>query len=201
MNSARMHATIQIAPPVDHSACDRARQCDHIERLLDAGDKEVSLGRYPEATLSYYSVFQPELCGAREFGLRRVASMDLFEEAASRLRVVASRYAEELLERRCLLAGESPDGPIGVPRGALNLYLISNQHEVFTEHALQYAFAERRTRNINRFLASSVRARLLHLQDVSQCAPLLREEQETIAGLAGFEQKMHARLVERIDPE
>ncbi len=201
MNSARMHATIQITPAVDRSECDRESQCDHIARLLDGGEEEVSLGRYAEATLSYYSIFQPELCGTREFGLRRVAPMHLFEEAASRLRVVASRYAEELLERRCLLAGESPDGPIGVPRGALNLYLISNQHDVFTEQALQYAFEERRKRNINRFLASSVRARLFHLQNVSRCAPLLREERDSIRGLSGFEQKMHAWLVERIGPE
>lgn len=159
------------------------------------------MGRYPEATLAYYSNFQPELCGAQAFGLRREAPLDLFQEAASKLRVVASRYAEELVERRCFLAGESPYGVTGVPRGALNLYLISNQHVVFTQHALQYALEERQKRNINRFLTSSVRARLLHLQNVSRCAPLLREEQESIRALSDFEQKLHARLAKRTAPE
>jgi hypothetical protein len=190
-----MQAAIQISTPTDRPRGVHTTQHDLIVCLLDAGEMEVRLGRYAAATQTYYSVFQPDLRCEHEFGLRRVASMELFEEAASRLRTVAFRYAQELMERRFFLAGESPEGPVGVPRGALNLYLISNQHDAFTEHALKYAVEQRAVRNINRFLMSSVRARLLHLEKVSNCAPLLSVEQESINALSGFERKLHARLV------
>lgn len=194
-----MYAAIEIPPPDDLPARSRTKQGDLIAALLSAGEQEARLRLYPDATLTYYSVFRPGLRCEQKFGLHRIAPIDLFQEAANRLRAVASLYAEELVERRCMLAGESPEGPIGVPRGALNLYLISNQHQAFTEQALRYAVEERNARNISRFLMSSVRARLLHLQNVSRCAPLLGEEQESIDGLAGFERKLHARLLDGVE--
>lgn len=189
-----MHAAVEFTPPIDQANCDREAQRDHIVTLLDTGDEEFSAGRYAEATLTYYSIFQPLLCGDSGLGLRRVAPIELYENAARKLRAVATRYARQLIEHRCFLAGESPDGAVGAPRGALNLYLISNQHDVFTERALQYAVEELATRNINRFLMSSVRARLNHLRYVGDCAPLLSEEQEAFERLAGFEAKLRAHL-------
>lgn len=189
-----MHAAVEITPPIDQSKCDREAQRDHIVMLLNTGDEEFCAGRYAEATLTYYSIFQPGLCTEPGFGIERVAPIELYEHAASRLRAVATRYAEQLIERGCLLAGESPDGAVGVPRGALNLYLISNRHNAFTECALRYAVDELATRNINRFLMSSVRARLSHLRHVGTCAPLLGEEKQAMEGLAGFEVKLRAHL-------
>jgi hypothetical protein len=187
-----MHAAVEFAAAVDQSERDREAQHNHILRLLDTGDKEVGSCRYREATLTYYSVFEPGLSGEQGLGLRRVAPIELYEKAASRLKLVASHYAEQLIERRCFLAAESHDGVIGVPRGALNLYLISNQYDVFTERALQYAMEELTTRNINRFLMSSVRARLDHLRSVQACAPLLSEEKQALKVLACFEAKLRA---------
>ena len=189
-----MHAAVEFAPALGQEECDREAQRDHIVRLLNTGDEEVSSRRYAEATRAYYSVFQPGICGEPGVGLRRVAPIGLYETAAGRLRAVATQFAEQLIECRCFLAGESPDGAVGVPRGALNLYLISNQHDVFTERALQYAVEERATRNINRFLMSSVRARLSHLRHVDACAPLLSEEKEALNVLAEFEAKLRAFL-------
>lgn len=194
---ATMHATVEIAPAIDASTCGRDTQRDHIVSLLKAGDEEVSLHRLPEATLAYYSIFQPALCEEPNPGLLRVAPVELYEEAASKLRRVATQYAEELIACRCFLAGECPGGAVGVPRGALNLYLISNQSESFTERAVQYAAEEMPTRNISRFLRSAVRARLEHLRNVRSCATLLNEEQEALEKLGDFEARLRTCLTLR----
>lgn len=189
-----MNAAVDFASAVDQSERERERQRAHIVGLLKTGDEEAGSRRYAEATFTYYSVFQPGLRGEPGHGLWRVAPTALYQEAASKLRPVATRYAEQLIERRCFLAGESPDGAVGVPRGALNLYLISNQYEVFTKRALQYAAEEFTKRDIKRFLMSSVRARLDHLSNVQACATLLSEENEAFEALTNFEGKLRAHL-------
>ena len=189
-----MHAAAEFAPAIDQSERYRETQRDHIVRLLDTGDEEAVSCLYAEATLTFYSIFQPGLCGEPSLGLRRVAPLELYEDAASKLRMVATKYAEQLIECRYFLAGESPDNLVGIPRGALNLYLISNQYEVFAKFALHYAAEEFGRRDIKRFLMSSVRARLSHLESVQRCATLLDEEQEAFPKLADFETKLHAHL-------
>lgn len=190
-----MHAAAEFAPAIDQSERDRETQRDHIVRLLDTGDEEARSCLYAEATLTYYSIFQPGLCGEPSFGLRRVAPLELYEEAASRLRMVATKYAEQLIECRYFLAGESPDDLVGIPRGALNLYLISNQYEVFAKTALQFVAEELSKRNINRFLMSSVRARLDYLRSVRACTILLKEEQDALENLDNFESRLYAYLL------
>ena len=187
-----MHAAVEFTTALGQEECDREAQQNHILRLLNTGDEEVDSCRYREATLTYYSIFEPRVYRQPSLGLRRVAPIELYEKAASRLRVVATQYAEKLVECRCFLAGESHDGVIGVPRSALNLYLISNQYDVFTRHALQYAEEEQTKRDIKRFLMSSVRARLSHLRFVEACAPLLSEEREAFDALADFEENLRA---------
>ena len=179
---------------IDPPEGDREAQHSHILSLLKTGDDQARWRLYREATLTYYRIFEPGVQGRSSLGLRRVAPLELYEVAASKLRMVATQYAEKLVECGCFLAGESHDGIIGVPRGALNLYLISNQYEVFTRHALQYAAEEQTKRDIKRFLMSSVRARLSHLRHVDACAPLLSEEKEALNVLAEFEAKLRAFL-------
>jgi len=176
------------------SASDREAQHHYILSLLKTGDDQARWRQYRKATLTYYKIFEPGVHGQSSLGLRRVAPLELYEIAASKLRMVATQYAQKLVECGCFLAGESHDGIIGVPRGALNLYLISNQYEVFTRHALQYAAEEQTKRDIKRFLMSSVRARLNHLRSVDACAPLMSEEKEAFDVLADFEVDLHAYL-------
>lgn len=192
-----MRAAVELATAIDHVGCDRQTQRDHIVRLLDIGNEQARSCQYTNATSTYYSIFQPGQCDDCGLGLRRVAPIELYEEAASRLRVVANVYAEQLVKKRCFLAAESPGVGFGVPRGALNLYLISNQYDVFTKCALRYAARELQQRNINRFLMSSVRARLEQLRRVRACAPLLREEKVAFDILADFERHLHAYLAPR----
>jgi len=189
-----MHAAVESAPVPGQEERAREAQQNHIHRLLRIGKDQASRLRYREATLTYYSIFEPDLYDQPGLGLRRVAPLELYEKAASRLRVAATHYAEELAECGCLLAGDSHEGVIGVPRGALNLYLISNQYDLFTRHALQYAQEEQTKRDIKRFLMSSVRARLSHLRYVEACAPLLSEERQAFDALADFEADLCAYL-------
>jgi len=192
-----MQATAKFAPDNDPTEADREAQYDCILKLLKIGDDQASWRQYREATLTYYSIFEPGVYEQSTLGLPRVAPIELYERAAGKLRVVASTYAEKLMERGCFLPAESHDGIIGLPRGALNLYLISNQYDVFTRHALQYAAGEQAKRNIKRFLMSSVRARLSHLRAVEARAPLLCEEIEAFEVLANFEASLRARIVPR----
>ena len=189
-----MQAVAELAFAVGPSDRDREVQNDHILKILSIGDGQTCSQQYREATFTYYSIFEPSMYGQSSLGLRRVAPIELYELAASKLRVVATRYAEKLLDCGCFLAGESHDGIIGVPRGALNLYLISNQYEVFTKHALDYAAEEQTTRDIKRFLMSSVRSRLNHLRSVDACAPLLNEEKDAFDVLSDFEVRLHRYL-------
>ena len=186
---------------IDPREGNREAQHNHILSLLKIGDAQASLRQYREATLTYYKIFEPGAHGQSSLGLQRVAPLELYETAASKLRVVATQYAEKLVECGCFLAGESHDGIIGVPRGALNLYLISNQYEVFTRHALRYAAEEQSKRDIKRFLVSSVRARLNHLRSVDACATLMSEEKEAFDVLADFEVGLRAHLApQRLAP-
>ncbi len=188
-----MRASVESAAQTDPKQSDRQVQSDRITRLINVGDKEAALGRNAEATCTYYSIFQPDLCD-RAIGLRRLAPIGLYAIAAGKLRAVARKYAAELIERDGYLAGESGSGIVGVPRGALNLYLISNQYDVFAELALEYAVAELPNRDISRFLMSSIRARLNHLEEIRACATLLEEEQMAFAVLAGFRAELQVQL-------
>lgn len=189
-----MHAVIESTAETGPAQCDREAQCDRITGLINVGDRETALGEDAEATCTYYSIFQPEFCDEPATKLRRLAPIELYEEAARKLRAVARRYAAQLIERGCYLPGESASGIVGVPRGALNLYLISNQYDVFAELALEYAVAELPKRDINRFLMSSVRVRLSHLEKVRACATLLEEEQMAFTKLADFKARLQAHL-------
>ena len=193
-------AAVECTLTNDPSEEDWKAQRDHILKLVKMGDDHASRCLYREATFTYYSIFEPNLCDQSRFGLRRVAPLEVYAEAASRLRVVANQYAEKLVDCGCFLAGESRDGIIGLPRGALNLYLISNQYDVFTRRALQYAEGEQGKRDIKRFLMSSVRVRLSHLRNVAACAPLLSEEKDAFDVLAEFEASLHACLARRHVP-
>lgn len=189
-----MNAVAQQAIEINPEEYDRTVQSDFLLKLIHVGDKEAELGRDAEATRTYYSIFQPDLCGDSVLGLRRAAPMELYAQAAQKLRAVASRYAVKLVESGCFLAGDSTSGIIGVPRGALNLYLISNQYDVFVDAALHCAAEEFGRRDIKRFLMSSIRARLNHLENVEARATLLGEEQEAFPKLADFEVRLHAYL-------
>ena len=189
-----MPAAVEYTCETGPAQCDREVQSDRIARLINVGNKETALGKDAEATCTYYGIFQPELCDDPAIGLRRLAPIELYEKADRKLRAVASRYAAQLIDRGCYLPGESASGIVGVPRGALNLYLISNQYDVFAEFALHYAAEEFGRRDIKRFLMSSVRARLGHLESVQGCGILLEEEQEAFSKLAGFEARLQAHL-------
>ncbi|MGB5256340.1 MAG: hypothetical protein WBN07_04760 [Woeseiaceae bacterium] len=189
-----MRDSTQSTAEISPVRCERTVQAELILKLINIGDKEAGLGRDAEATRTYYSIFQPELIGVTALGLHRVAPIELYVQAANKLRAVASRFAVKLVKSRCLLPGDSTSGIVGVPRGALNLYLISNQFDVFAEFALHYAAEEFGRRDIKRFLMSSVRARLSHLESVQRCATLLDEEQEVFPKLADFETRLHAHL-------
>lgn len=192
-----MSATALVFPAIDHSEADRNTQRQRILELLRIGDDQASQRLYREATLTYYSIFDPSAYGQPGLGLTRLAPLEFYVAAATGLRAVATPYAEKLMECGCFLAGESHDGIIGVPRGALNLYLISNQYDVFTKHALQYAVEEQTRRDISRFLMSAVRARLEHLRHVDARAPLLSEERQAFDALADFKTSLHAYLAPR----
>ncbi|MGB5331221.1 MAG: hypothetical protein WBM80_05005 [Woeseiaceae bacterium] len=189
-----MFAAAQPAIEIDPAEADRTVQSDFLLKLIRIGDKEAALGKDAEAIRTYYSIFQPDLCGDSVLGLRRAAPIELYAQAAQKLRVVASRYALKLVRSRCLLAGDSTSGLFGVPRGALNLYLISNQYDVFADLALHCAAEEFGRRNIKRFLMSSIRARLNHLENVQACATLLGEEQDAFLKLDDFGVRLHAYL-------
>lgn len=189
-----MHATTQSTVETDPAPCDRKVQSDLILKLIHIGDEEASRGKDAEATRSYYSIFQPDLYGDSAFGLQREAPLELYAQAAKKLRMVASRYAVQLATKGCFLAGDSTCGIAGVPSGALNLYLISNQFDAFAELALHHAAEEFGRRDIRRFLMSSVRARLSHLKSVQDHATLLEEEQDAFLKLADFEARLHGHL-------
>lgn len=174
---------------------DPAVQREFIDRMLDKGDREANSKQYHEATHSYYSIFQPSISNNPEIGLKRIVPISLYDTAAVKLRATATKCAERLVEKGCFLPDDSLAGVIGLPRGALNLYLISNQYDVFTECALQFAAEKFPQRNVKRFLMSSVRARLNNLRNVGVCAPLLAEEAEAFDTLAVFETRLHALLV------
>lgn len=189
-----MKATAEAMTAMESEESERAAQRDQILRLLKMGDAQAIEHRYPEATLTYYSIFDPDAYSLPSVQIDRVAPLELYEMAANRLKIVATRYAQKLIESGCYLAAESHDGIVGVPRGALNLYLISNQYDVFTWRALEYAAKEQARRNICRFLMSSVRARLERLRYVGARAPLLSVEKEAFDVLADFEARLHLCL-------
>lgn len=189
-----MHESAKSTHKLTQGQQGRGMKTDRIISLIHAGDQQAALGEDAEAICTYYTVFQPDLCIEPIFGLGRVAPIRLYGQAAKKLRLVASRHAEQLVDSGRFLAAESANGVVGVPRGALNLYLISNQYDVFAELALRYAAEELSRRDIKRFLMSSVRARLDHLHKVQACATLLEEEQNAFAKLADFEARLQAHL-------
>lgn len=189
-----MHAIVEFTSETGPAQCDREVQADRITRLVSVGDKQAAIGKDAEATWTYYSIFQPDLCDDSAIGLHRLAPIELYEKAAGQLRAVANRYAAQLIERGCYLPGDSACGIVGVPRGALNLYLISNQYDAFTALALEYAVAELPRRNISRFLMSSIRARLNHLEKIRPCNTLLDEEEMALRKLADFQARLQAHL-------
>lgn len=189
-----MLAAVEPESTQDPSKLDREASSGRIVRLISVGDREAALGNNAQATCTYYSIFQPGLCDDPSIGLRRLAPLGLYEVAAGKLRAVAGRYAEQLIEHGCYLPEETASGIIGVPRGALNLYLISNQYERFAETALELAVEQWPKRHINRFLMSLIRARLNHLEKVRACATLLEEEQTACIKLATFEARLQAHL-------
>lgn len=192
--------------PMDDRESARQVQARVLPGFAAEGDKLAGEGKLAEAVEAFAKVFSGYQYGGVYFGDERCLSMDFYQDAADRLRGVASRLAGQRRAQGYLL-DESHEYGGDIQPGALRLYLISNQYDSFVSYALEFAESELPERDIDGQLVAMVRQRLDELErkrelsanehysrHVNDLTPLLDEELGAFSKLAGFDEKLAARL-------
>ncbi|MGB5721746.1 MAG: hypothetical protein WBM34_13725 [Woeseiaceae bacterium] len=193
--------------PTDERESTRQVQARMMPGLVAEGDKLAGEGKLAAAMAAYAGVFRGYQYAGFYSDARRCLPVDFYQGAADKLRVVASRLAEQRRAKGHLLDEPREYGG-DVQRGALRLYLASNQYELFIDRAISYAESELQQRDTDGALVSLAKNRLDELertreigaeahyrQYVNDLTPLLDEELAAFDELAGFEGQLRAHLV------
>ena len=191
---------------MDERESERQVQARIKPGFIAEGDKLAGEGKLAAAVEAYTGVFGGHWYVGFYSDARRCLSMDFYQGATDKLRVVASELAEQRRTKGYLL-DESPEYGGDIQRGALRLYLISNQYDLFVNHAISYAESELLQRDIHGELVGLVKNRLDELQRtremgteahyrqyVNDLTPLLDEELAAFDKLARFEEQLRAHL-------
>jgi len=170
------------------------------DKLLDEGNQAAAMDAYAKVFAGYF--YYKNVM----FGPSRCLPMDFYQNAADKLRAAASELAEQRRTKGYLLKEWHENGD-DTRRGALELYLISNQYDLFVNHAISYAESELLQQDIDGELVGLVKSRLDKLeriresgteahyrQYVNDLTPLLDEELAAFDKLARFEEQLRARL-------
>ena len=193
--------------PMDEREGDRQVQGRVLPGFVAEGDKLLGEGKQVAALDAYAKVFAGYFYYKNVmFGAGRCLPTDFYQEAADKLHTVASAVAERRRTKGYLL-DESHEYGGDVQHGALRLYLISNQYDLFVNHAISYAESELLQRDIDGELVGLVKNRLDELkrtretgteahyrQYVNDLTPLLEEELAAFDKLARFEEQLRAHL-------
>ena len=159
-----------------------------VARLIEIGDRHAQHGRLAGAIDSYCGVLQPGDGGDR------LARPELYAAASRKLKFVAAGFAQQMLRRDCYLCDDTATDGAVVARGALHLYLISNQYAAFVERSLKFAARQFAKQNTKRFLMSMVRKRLSDLATLNRNAFLVPAEAAAFSDLADYEEKLDCCL-------
>ncbi len=193
--------------PLDERESKRQVQARVIPEGVAIGDKLVEDGKLAEAADVYYDLLFGGFWDKGVLhGSGRCLSIDKYQQIADKLRAVVSRLAPRHLEKGYFLdERHSYSGP--VERGALRLFLDSNQYDVYIERAYEYAVSELQEGDIDSTLAGMVNRRLEDLERTrntnidleahgyqNDLTPLLDEELAAFDKLANFEEKLRAHL-------
>lgn len=192
--------------PMDERESERQVQARIKPGFIAEGDKLAGEGKLAAAVEAYAGVFGGHWYVGFYSDARRCLSVDFYQAATDKLRVVASELAEQRRTKSHLL-DESHEHGGDIQRGALGLYLISNQYDSFVNHAISYAESELLQRDIDGTLVGLVESRLNELERtreigteahnreyVNDLTPLLDEELAAFDKLARFEEQLRARL-------
>ena len=192
--------------PINERESERQVQARIKPGFIAEGDRLAGEGKLAAAVEAYSGVFGGHWYVGFYSDNRRCLPMDFYQGAADKLRAVASELAEQRRTKGYLL-DESPEYGGDIQRGALRLYLISNQYDRFVNHAISYAESELLQRDIDSTLVGLVKNRLDELertreigteahnrQYVDDLTPLLDEELAAFDKLARFEERLTAHL-------
>lgn len=192
--------------PMAERESDRQVQAHVLPGFVADGDRLAGQGRLADAVASYARVFSGFQYKGTYPGNSRCLSKDFYQEVADKLRAVASRLAEQRSAKGYML-DESHEYGGEFQRGALRLYLTSNQYDEFVSKAFAYAASELRERDIDRELAGLVNNRLDELRRqrergteahnrglVNDLTPLLDEELAAFDQLSDFEARLAVHL-------
>ena len=193
--------------PMDEREGDRQVQGRVLPGFVAEGDKLLGEGKQVAAMDAYAKVFAGYFYYKNVmFGAGRCLPTDFYQEAADKLHTVASAVAEQRRTKGYLL-DESPNTVAIFNVVPLRLYLISNQYDLFVDHAISYAESELLQRDIDGTLVGLVENRLDELkrtremgteahyrQYVNDLTPLLDEELAAFDKLARFEEQLRAHL-------
>ena len=191
---------------MDERESSRQVQARIMPDRIAEGDKLAGEGELAAAVEAYAGVFQGHWYAGFYANASRCLPMDFYQNAADKLRAVASAIAEQRRAKGHLLDEPHEYGGENQP-GALKLYLTSNQYDLFVNHAISYAESELPQRDIDSALVSLVESRLDELertrdigteayyrQYVNDLTPLLDEELAAFDKLARFEEQLGAHL-------
>jgi hypothetical protein len=192
--------------PMDEREGDRQVQGHVLPGFVAEGDRLAGEGKLADAVAAYAKVFSGFQYRGVYFSGGRCLSKDFYQTAADKLRAVASELAERRRAKGYML-DESHEYGGEFQRGALRLYLTSNQYDEFVSKAFAYAASELRERDIDRELVGLVNNRLDELRRqrergteahnrglVNDLTPLLDEELAAFDKLGGFGERLAAQL-------
>ena len=192
--------------PMDERESSRQVQARIMPDRITEGDKLAGEGELDAAVEAYAGVFSGYQYAGFYASASRCLPMEFYQGAADKLRAVASELAEQRRTKGYLLDEPHEYGG-DYQRGALRLYLTSNQYDLFVNHATSYAESELLQRDIDGALVGLVESRLDELQRarelgteahyrqyVNDLTPLLDEELAAFDKLAGFEEQLTAHL-------
>jgi hypothetical protein len=191
---------------MDERESTRQVQARMMPGLVAEGDKLAGEGELAAAVAAYAGVFKGYQYAGFYSDARRCLPVDFYQGAANKLRVVASELAEQRRAKGHLLDDPHEYGG-DVQRGALRLYLASNQYGLFIDHAISYAESELQQRDTDRVLVGLAKNRLDELERTrgigteahnrqyeNDLTPLLDEELAAFDELARFEEQLRAHL-------
>jgi len=192
--------------PMDEREGDRQVQARVKPGFVAEGDNLAGKGKPVAAMDAYAKVFSGFQYRGVFFDAGRCLSVEFYQGAADKLRVVASAIAEQRRAKGYLL-DESHEYGGDMQPGALRLYLISNQYDLFVSHAISYAESELLRRDTDGALVGLIENRLDELertreigteahyrQYVNDLTPLLDEELAAFDKLVNFDEKLKAHL-------
>jgi len=193
--------------PMDERESNRQVQARVVSEGVASGDRLVEEGKLAEAADVYWNLLNR---GFQDRGInyapRRCLSSDKYQRIANKVRDVVSRLAPRRMEKGYFLDERQSYGD-SIERGALRLFLVSNQYDLYIDYAYEYAVNELQERDIYGELAGMVNRRREDLERIRDSGtvyeaqgfqndqtPLLDEELAAFDKLANFEEKLKAHL-------